>query len=181
MMACSKNDFDNRCSSSPFSFTKENEERAKEAISHYPLGREASAVLALLDLAQRQIGGWLSPESLVYISGRLKMPLVKLYEVVGFYSMFRLNPRGKNLVQICTTTPCWLRHSQKIYEAFQKGLGISYGETTRDGLFTLEEVECLGACVGAPALQINDDYYENLTPKKVEDLLNQLSAKKEKS
>ncbi len=175
------NNFEETCSSIPFSFTKEYEEKAKKALSHYPSGREASAVLPFLDLAQRQIGGWLSPEALVYISNRLNMPLVRLYEIVGFYTMFRLKPCGKNLVQICTTTPCWLKDSEKIYETCQKELGISFGETTEDGLFTLKEVECLGACVGAPALQINDDYHENLTPKKVSDLLKQLGLKKLKS
>ena len=179
MTVFSKNDFDS-LEATPFSFTKENEKKAQNALSHYPQGREASAVLALLDLAQRQIGGWLTREALLYISERLNMPLIRLYELVGFYTMFRLKPCGKYLVQVCTTTPCWLRDCGKIYETFQKELGISFGETTGNGLFTLEEVECLGACVNAPVLQINDDYYENLTPSKVCDLLKQLCEKKEK-
>ncbi|MBS0185348.1 MAG: NADH-quinone oxidoreductase subunit NuoE [Proteobacteria bacterium] len=179
MTVCSKNDFDS-LDAPPFCFTEENEKKAQNAISHYPQGREASAVLALLDLAQRQIGGWLTREALMYISERLNMPLVRLYEIVGFYTMFRLKPCGKYLVQICTTTPCWLRDCEKIYEAFQKELGISFGETTENGLFTLEEVECLGACVNAPVVQINDDYYEDLTSLKVDNLLKQLCVKKEK-
>lgn len=164
-------------SSALFSFTEENEKLSKKFIAQYPKGRESSAVLAFLDLAQRQNGGWLSKEALVYVAERLSIPLIKIYEIVNFYTLFRLKPCGKNVIQVCTTTPCWLRGSEEISEAFQKDLSISVGEMTGDNLFSLEEVECLGACEEAPVVQINDDYYGNMNPQKVSETLKILTEK----
>jgi NADH-quinone oxidoreductase subunit E len=146
----------------PFSFNAENEARATKIVARYPQGRQASAVIPLLDLAQRQCGGWLPREAVEYVANRLGMPLIRVYEVVTFYSMFNLAPVGKHVINVCTTTPCALRGSGEIVDACRKRLGVDLEETTADGMFTLTEVECLGACVNAPMVQIGDDYYEDL-------------------
>ena len=148
--------------SAPFAFTAENEAQAQAAIAKYPEGRQASAVLALLDLAQRQNEGWLSRAAIEYVAERLAMPVIGVEEVATFYSMFNLRPVGRHLVQVCTTTPCWLRGSDAVLGACRESLGVEVGGTSEDGLFTLVEVECLGACCNAPMMQINDDYYEDL-------------------
>ena len=157
-----------------FAFTSENARRAKVVIARYPPGRQASAVLALLDLAQRQSGGWLPRAALDYVADMLEMPRIRIYEVATFYTMFNLEPVGRYLVQVCTTTPCWLCGSSEVLEACRDYLGIGLGATTDDGLFTLVEAECLGACCNAPMMQINDDYYEDLdaaSTRRVLDLL----------
>ena len=161
-----------------FSFTSENLARAQKIISHYPVGKQASAVLPLLDLAQRQSGNWLPQAALDGVADFLSMPRIDVYEVASFYSMFNLKPVGENLVQVCTTTPCWLRGSDGIMGACKNKLGIGAGETTADGKFTLVEVECLGACVNAPMVQINDDYYEDLTTEGIEKLIDSIKAGK---
>ena len=145
-----------------FAFTFENAERARAIIDRYPPGRQASAVVPLLDLAQRQNGGWLSQSALDCIADMLDMPRIRVYEVASFYTMLNTRSVGRNLVQVCTTTPCWLRDSDTVLATCREMLGIDVGETTEDGLFTLVEVECLGACCNAPMMQINDDYYEDL-------------------
>ncbi|MFQ5958273.1 MAG: NADH-quinone oxidoreductase subunit NuoE [Alphaproteobacteria bacterium] len=145
-----------------FAFTAENAERAKAVVAKYPEGRQASAVLALLDLAQRQNDGWLPLAVLDYVADFLRMPRIRVYEVATFYTMFNLEPVGRHLVQVCTTTPCWLCGSDDVLAACREVLGIGVGETSEDGRFTLVEVECLGACCNAPMMQINDDYYEDL-------------------
>ena len=145
-----------------FAFTPENLAKAKAYIAKYPPGRQASAVLALLDLAQRQHDNWLPRAALDVVADMLQMARIRVYEVATFYSMFNLRPVGKHFFQICTTTPCWLRGSDEVVKACEKKLGITIGETTPDGLFTLTEVECLGACVNAPIIQVNDDFYEDL-------------------
>lgn len=154
-----------------FSFSLENLTRIQAIIKRYPKGRQASAVLPVLDLAQRQCGGWLKRGTVECVAKLLSMPEMKVLEVASFYSMFNLKPVGKHHVQVCTTTPCWLRGSDEILQSCKHKLGIGVGEVTEDGEFSLIEVECLGACVSAPMVQINDDYYEDLTPQKVEDLL----------
>lgn len=158
-----------------FSFDKENLARAKRIIARYPEGRQASAVLPLLDIAQRQSGGWLPPEAVNYVADFLGMPALRVFEVASFYSMFNLKPVGKNFIQICRTTPCWLRGSDDLVHVCQKKLGIDLGETTQDGHFTMVEVECLGGCVNAPVVQINDDYFEDVTSDHMEELLQQLA------
>ena len=145
-----------------FTFTPENLEKAKYHIGKYPSGRQASAVLPLLDLAQRQHDNWLPRAAMDHVADLLDMARIRVYEVATFYTMFNLRPVGRHFFQICTTTPCWLRGSDAVVHACEKKLGIGIGETTPDAQFTLTEVECLGACVNAPIIQVNDDFYEDL-------------------
>ena len=146
-----------------FAFTLENAERAKAIIAKYPPGRQASALMPLLWLAQQQNGNWLPRAAMEAVADQLSMPRVKAYEVATFYSMYNLHPVGKHFIEICTTTPCWLRGSDGIVDACRNKLGIELGQTTADGQFTIVEVECLGACVNAPMVQIGEHYYEDLT------------------
>ncbi len=148
--------------SDSFAFTAENKAKADAHIAKFPEARRASAVLPLLDLAQRQSGGWLPRAAIERVAEILDMAPIRVQEVASFYSMFNLAPVGRHLVQVCTTTPCWLRGSEEIVAACRKRLGIEVGGSTDDGEFTLVEVECLGACVNAPMMQINDDYFEDL-------------------
>ncbi|MGH7014300.1 MAG: NADH-quinone oxidoreductase subunit NuoE [Stellaceae bacterium] len=145
-----------------FAFTPANLKKAQAHIAKYPPGRQASAVLPLLDLAQRQHDNWLPRAAMDVVADMLGMARIRVYEVATFYTMFNLKPVGKHFFQICTTTPCWLRGSDEVVAACKKKLGIGIGETTPDGKFTLREVECLGACVNAPVIQVNDDFYEDL-------------------
>jgi NADH dehydrogenase (ubiquinone) flavoprotein 2 len=161
-----------------FAFTAENFKKAEAIIAKYPAGRQASAVIPLLTLAQKQHENWLPKAAMDYVAEILSMPPMRVYEVATFYTMYNLSPVGKHFVEICTTTPCWLRGSDKIVEACEKHLGIKIGETTKDGQFTIKEAECLGACVNAPMLQIGDHYYEDLTPENTVALLNDLKAGK---
>jgi NADH dehydrogenase (ubiquinone) flavoprotein 2 len=157
-----------------FSFTPENLDRAKQHIAKYPPGWQASAVLPLLWIAQEQCGGWLPRAAMDHVAQILDMPLIRVYEVGTFYTMFNLRPVGRYLLQVCTTTPCWLRGSDAVITACERKLGIGMGGTTPDGLFTLVEVECLGACVNAPILQVNDDFYEDVDGATTEALLDAL-------
>jgi len=145
-----------------FDFTPENKLKIAGIIKRYPEGKQASAILPLFELAQRQCGGWLPKAAIEKITQLLSLPTIRGYEVATFYTMFNLKPVGKNHVQICGTTPCMLRGSEDLTKLCQKRLNIGVNETTIDGLFTLSEVECLGACVNAPVVQINNDYYEDL-------------------
>jgi NADH-quinone oxidoreductase subunit E len=151
-----------------FAFTPENEKQARVVIGRYPPGRQQSAIIPLLDLAQRQIGaetntqGWLPIPVIEYVAAYLRMPYMRAYEVATFYTMFNLRPVGRFHVQVCGTTPCMLRGSDDVLAAC-KAKGMKKGGTSDDGLFTLSEVECLGACANAPMVQINDDNYEDLT------------------
>ena len=157
-----------------FAFTGENLDRAEAHIAKYPPGRQASAVLPLLWIAQEQCGGWLPRAAMDHVAQILGMPPIRVYEVGTFYTMFNLRPVGRYLLQVCTTTPCWLCGSDAVVEACKKKLGIGVSGTTPDGLFTLVEVECLGACVNAPILQVNDDFYEDLDGPTTEALLDAL-------
>uniref|UniRef100_A0A8B9QKD9 NADH dehydrogenase [ubiquinone] flavoprotein 2, mitochondrial n=1 Tax=Apteryx owenii TaxID=8824 RepID=A0A8B9QKD9_APTOW len=159
----------------PFDFTPENQKRIEAIINNYPGGHKSAAVMAVLDLAQRQ-HGWLPISAMNKVAEVLEMPPMRVYEVATFYTMYNRKPVGKYHIQVCTTTPCMLRDSDSILEAIKKKLGIKVGETTPDKLFTLIEVECLGACVNAPMVQINDNYYEDLTPKAIEDIIDELKA-----
>ena len=151
-----------------FAFTPENEEKARVIVGRYPPGRQQSAIIPLLDLAQRQIGaetgtqGWLPVPVIEYVAKYLEMPYIRALEVATFYTMFNLRPVGRHHVQVCGTTPCMLRGSDDVFAACY-AKGMKKGATTPDGLFTLSEVECLGACANAPMVQINDDNYEDLT------------------
>lgn len=158
-----------------FEFTSENLDRAKREIAKYPDGREASAVLAVLDIAQRQ-HGWVSDAVFATVAALLGMPRIRVVEVASFFTMINTAPVGKYLLQFCTTTPCWLRDSADVVAAAEHHLGITFGETTDDGVFTMREVECLGACVNAPIVQINDDMYEDLTGARMVELLDALRA-----
>ncbi len=162
-----------------FAFTKENLARLKKIIAKYPPGRQHSAVMPALDLAQRQHGGWLPRAAMDHVAEVLGMAKIRVYEVATFYTMFNLAPVGRHHVQVCTTTPCWLRGSDGIVGTCQKVLGVRVGETTADGMFTLSEVECLGACVNAPMMKIGDSYYEDLDPQSAEKLLMTLKAGRE--
>src|SRR5437660_9187092 len=159
-----------------FEFSPENLDRAKAHMAKYPPGRQASAVLPLLWIAQGQHGGWLPRAAMDHIAQILEMPPIRVYEVATFYTMFNLRPVGRYLLQACTTTPCWLRGSDAVVQACERRLGIGVGGTTPDRLFTLVEVECLGACVNAPILQVNDDFYEDLDGAATEALLDALRA-----
>ena len=160
--------------SASFEFEPAYLDKARMYIARYPAGRQQSAVLPLLDLAQRQNGGTLPDGAMQAIATMLEMPYIRVVEVATFYTMVHIKPVGKHLLQCCTTTPCWLRGSSEVVDAIRDHLGIEMGETTADGLFTLTEVECLGGCVNAPIVQINDDFYEDLDAKNVVKVLNAL-------
>ena len=157
-----------------FAFTSESLEEARRAIAMYPKGREQSAVMPLLHIVQRQ-QGWVPVAAMEVVADMLGIPRIRVYEVATFYTMYNLEPVGEHLVQICTTTPCMLCGSDAIVDACMSHLGVGWDETTPDGRFTLKEVECLGACVNAPMVQINDDYYEDLTPESMVSLLDRLA------
>lgn len=169
----------------PESFEFRDVSMIADIIGRYPKGKQRSAVMPLLDLAQRQVaedgaqanppyGGWIPRAAMDKIAEIVDVPAIKVYEVATFYSMYNLEPVGKYLVQMCTTTPCMLCGSGDIVKTCEDHLGIHTGETTRDGLFTIMEVECLGACVNAPMVQINDDYFEDLTPDSMKQILSDL-------
>lgn len=161
-----------------FEFTPENMKRAQAIISIYPDGHKKAAVIPLLDLAQRQVGNWLPITAMHAVAKMLDMPRMRVYEVATFYTMFMRNPVGKYHVQVCTTTPCWLNGSDHVMKVIKDKLGLTPGHSTSDGLFTLSEVECLGACVNAPMMQINDDYYEDLAESDVSEIIDSLAAGK---
>lgn len=167
---------DNAKQSDSFAFTPDNLAKAKAVMARYPEGRQQSAMLPLLDLAQRQNGNWLPRAAMDYVADMLEVPRIRAYEVATFYTMFNKRKTGEHRVQICTTTPCWLRGSDAITSACEKKLGVRLGQTTADGQFTLTDVECLGACVNAPMVQINDDYYEDLDAALMEKILDDLAA-----
>lgn len=154
-----------------FAFDDGNRARAERHIAKYPEGRQASAVLALLDLAQRQCGGWLPRAAMDHVAEVLGMAPIRVYEVVSFYEMFHDAPRGRHELRVCTTTPCWLRGSADIVAACEDELGCRAGETSADGAFSLSEFECLGACVNAPVVWIDDDYYEDVDPDGARELI----------
>ncbi len=165
-----------------FAFDAQAEADAAAAIAHYPPGRQASAVMPLLHIVQSQMkrqtgSAWVPRIGMDVVAKRLGMAPVRVYEIATFYLMYNLKPIGKYHLQICTTTPCWLRGSDAVVAACKKIAGVeNFGETSADGLFTVTEVECLGGCVNAPILQIDDDYYEDLDGERTEKLLAGLKA-----
>jgi NADH-quinone oxidoreductase E subunit len=161
-----------------FEFNKDNLKKSHKIIAQYPKTKQASAIVPLLDLAQRQNSGWISNEIIGYIANILDMEPIKIYEIASFYSAFNLKPVGKYHIRVCSGISCWLRGGSDIMERCKKVLKINNGETTEDSNFTLEKVECLGSCVNAPVMKINDDYYEDLTPDSVEKILSDLSEYK---
>jgi NADH-quinone oxidoreductase subunit E len=158
-----------------FEFTLENKALAEKEIAKYPPGRQASAVLALLWQAQMQDGGWLSRAAIEKVATTLDMPNIRVLEIATFYTMFNLAPVGRYYVQLCGTTPCMLRGAEDIKAVCRERIGDP-GHVTADGLFSWTEVECLGACCNAPMVQINEDYYEDLTPENFAKLLDDLKA-----
>ena len=162
-----------------FEWSETNFLKVKKIIEKYPSGRKQSAVIPLLDLAQRQNKGWLNKKALEKVAETLSMSIIRVLEVATFYSMFNLKPIGKNYIQICRTTPCWLRGSDKLLNIAKEVTGCSLGETSKDKKFTVVEVECLGACCNAPMVQINDDYFEDLNEDNFKRLLINLKDEKE--
>jgi NADH-quinone oxidoreductase E subunit len=169
---------DDQTQAESFAFTSETEALAQKVLARYPEDWQESAVMPLLDLAQRQNGGWLTRAAMDYVAERLSMPKVRVYEVATFYTMYNLKPIGKHHVEVCTNLPCWLRGSDEIVGACKKFLGVEIGETTEDGMFTLSQAECLGACVNAPMMQIGDDYYEDLDAESTMAILSEIKAGK---
>ncbi len=159
-----------------FQFNEENQRKVREIIARYPINQQKSAVMPLLDLAQRQNENWISKDVIACIAEILKIPEIRVYEVATFYTMYNLKPVGKYLLQFCRTTPCMLRGIDKIIKDCKEKLGIEMDATTADGLFTLREVECLGACVNAPVVQISDDVVEDLTSENFLKILEDLKA-----
>lgn len=159
-------------------FKFKDKKKVEEILSKYPTERKKSAVMPLLDLAQRENDNWISSAVIEEIAQMLEMPEIRVYEVASFYTMYNLKPVGKYLVQFCKTTPCMLRGIDEIMKATREKLGIGFEETTQDGLFTLREVECLGACANAPVIQINDDFFEDLTKENFFEVLDNLKAGK---
>ena len=146
-----------------FKWSEENFFKVKKIIEKYPVGKQQSAVIPVLDLAQRQNKGFLTKDIIEKVAETLSMSFIRVMEIASFYSMFNLEPIGLNYVQICRTTPCWLKGSNKLLEVAREVIGCDLGQTSEDKKFTLVEVECLGACCNAPMVQINDHYYEDLT------------------
>jgi NADH-quinone oxidoreductase subunit E len=154
-------------------FSNEKLQKVQEILARYPEGKQKSALIPVLHLAQEQNGGWLSAEAMDYVAELLQLKPIEVYEVATFYSMYNLKPVGKYLFEVCQTGPCMLRGSDGIIDYIQKKLGINVGETTKDGMFTLKTVECLGACGYAPMLQLGKYYKEHLTPEKVDQLIDE--------
>jgi NADH-quinone oxidoreductase subunit E len=159
------------------SFTSEQFQEVQRLISRYPEGREKSALIPILHLAQDTFGGWLSTDVMDYVASLLQLKPIEVYEVASFYSMFNLSPVGKHLLEVCQTGPCMLNGSDSIVEYIYERLGIRPGETTKDGQFTLKTVECLGACGYAPMLQLGEHYKEHLTKEKIDALIESCYAK----
>ena len=157
-----------------FEFTNENLQIAEKEIQKYPKTRKASAVLALLYLVQNQNDNWIPLSAIKYVAKLLNMPYIKVYEVATFYSMFNLSPVGKYFVQICTTTPCMIRGAKKLTDVCKKNISQNQNELSANKICSWTEVECLGACVNAPMMQINQDYFEDLDESKAEEIIQSL-------
>ncbi len=158
-----------------FEFDNKNLEAANKIISNYPDGKQQSAVMALLYLAQRQNDNWIPLVAMKYIAKFLDMSYIKVYEVATFYTMYNLTPVGKYFFQVCTTTPCMIRGAYKLVDVCKKKLSEKENQISENGKSSWIEVECLGACVNAPMIQINDSYFEDLDPEKLEKIIDQIS------
>jgi NADH-quinone oxidoreductase subunit E len=156
-------------------FSDETLEKVKLIIKRYPEGKEKSALLPVLHIAQEELGGYLSVDVMDYVASLLHLEPIEVYEVATFYSQYYLDKVGKYMIEVCHTGPCAVCGGETISEYLQHKLNIANGETTPDGLFTLKEVECLGACGSAPVMQINTEFYENLTEEKIDKLIEELS------
>ena len=158
-----------------FEFSKKNLDLANKIIKNYPEGKQQSSVMALLYLAQKQNDNWIPLVAMKYIAKYLNMPYIKVYEVATFYSMYNLSPVGKYFFQVCTTTPCMLRGAYNLVEVCKKKISENENQISSNGKSSWLEVECLGACVNAPMLQLNEDYYEDLDPKKLEQIIDKIN------
>src|SRR5215471_20150147 len=152
-------------------FSDEKLKKVDEIVARYPAGKQKSALLPILHLAQEEFGGWLSVETMDYVASLLKIEPIEVYEVATFYSMYNLKPVGKFVFEVCQTGPCMLNGSDQIIDYIKEKLNIKVGETTKDGLFTLKTVECLGACGYAPMMQFGKNYREHLTKEKVDKII----------
>jgi len=161
-----------------FTFNAGNLSKAKEILKIYPKNYKESSIMPLLSIAQYQNDGWLPKKAIEYVSKFLNVPEIKVLEIATFYSMYNLSPVGKNHIEVCTTSPCMLRGSDEILVKLEKLTGISTGEISKDCVFSLNKVECLGACVNAPVVKINENYYEDLNLQSVEELINKLRNNK---
>ena len=157
-------------------FNKETLDLIAQLIKRYPEGRQKSALLPVLHIAQAENQGWLSPGMMDYVASLLQIEPIEVYEVASFYSMYNLKPVGNCVIEVCQTGPCWLKGAENIVAHFESRLGIKPGETTADGKFTLKTVECLAACGTAPVIQVGTEYHESLTTEKVDQLLDQWKA-----
>jgi NADH-quinone oxidoreductase subunit E len=155
-----------------FSFNNDNLAKAKNILKMYPSNFTESAIMPLLSIAQNQNNGWLPKKAIEYISGLINVPEIKVLELATFYSMYNLSPVGKFHIEVCTTTPCMLRGSDSMLNLCKKKLGIDVGQMTNDKLFSLGKVECLGACVNAPVVKVNEDYFEDLNSQTLDALIN---------
>jgi NADH-quinone oxidoreductase subunit E len=162
--------------SNKIQFSSETMAVAQKIIARYPVGKQKSALIPVLHLAQAEFEGWLSPDVMDYVASILDILPVEVYEVASFYSMFNLKPRGRCLLEVCRTSSCWLLGAEDIVRHLENKLGIKDGETTADGMFTIKTVECLGSCGTAPMMQVGKDYHENLTFEKVDSLLDKFKA-----
>ena len=161
-----------------FSFSGENLLKAKDIVKMYPKNYRESSIMPLLSIAQNQNDGWLPKKAIEYVSKFLNVPEMKVLEIATFYSMYNLSPVGKHHIEICTTSPCMLRGSDNLLEKLKNWIGINTGEITDDNKFSLNRVECLGACVNAPVVKINENYYEDLDLQSFEELINKLNSNK---
>ena len=161
-----------------FEFNEQSKKVAEKIITNYPEGKQQSAVMALLYVAQRQNNNWIPLAAMKYIAKFLDMPYIKVYEVATFYTMYNLAPVGQYYFQVCTTTPCMLRGAYKLVDVCKKKISENENEISKDGKMSWIEVECLGACVNAPMVQINDDYFEDLDEKKLENLIELIKQNK---
>lgn len=157
-------------------FSEEAMSIVKDIISHYPEGKQKSALLPVLHVAQAEFGGWLSPETMDYVAEVLNIKPIEVFEVASFYTMYNLKPVGKCVLEVCQTSSCWLNGAEDIVKYIEKKLAIKVGETTKDGMFTLKTAECLGSCGTAPMLQCGASYHENLTYAKVDSILETYKA-----
>jgi NADH-quinone oxidoreductase subunit E len=158
-------------STSMIAFSKEKLDKVSELIARYPEGRQKSALIPILHLAQQEFGGWLDVPVMDYVASLLKIEPIEVYEVASFYSMYNLKPVGKHIFEVCQTGPCMLNGSDSIIDYIKQKLNIGVGQTTADGLFTLKTVECLGACGYAPMMQYGKTYREHLTPEKIDQII----------
>jgi NADH-quinone oxidoreductase subunit E len=166
--------------SKEYKFSDETLALAQRIMTRYPEGKQKSALLPLLHLAQMEFDGWLSAPAMDYVASLLKIQPIEVYEVASFYTMFNLKPVGKCLIEVCRTGPCWLLGAEDIVKHIEKKLNIKEGETTPDGLFTLKTVECLAACGTAPIIQVGETYHENMTCEKVNEMLSEYKSKGER-